>query len=190
MTDLNATIDQAQTPGTFNVLSFVEGTAYPTSEVVVYQDAQSATELLRLNNKRKELEANAVSADEKIDTTDIDAEIEALSEKVKNSAIIFELRGLPPGIVQELYNPNEEDEEKSLSAMDSLIAKTIVAARNASGARDAHLFTEEEVATLRRFLKEGEFGKLIKGVVDVNFNAVVFDQATDAGFLSRSTDLA
>lgn len=42
---------------------------------------------------------------------------------------------------------------------------------------------------LKRYLKEGEYGKLVQGVIDVNFNASVFDQATDAGFLGGSSDM-
>lgn len=177
-------ITQAQAQDTFDVFSFIEGTAYPTQDVTVYQDAKSAARLLELNEERKKAEVEVA------ETPELDAQIAELETAIKNSALTFELRGMPPGLVRELYNVEDGDEEAADGAEDKLIAGTIVAVTNAQGQRDVRVWDVEGVEKLRRFLKEGEFGKLIKGVVSVNFNATVFDQATDAGFLGGSADLA
>jgi hypothetical protein len=181
-------ITEAQAPGAFDVLSFIEGTAYPNEKVTVYTDALSATELLKANQDRLKMDESPDTQD----YTEINARIEELSEKVKKSVLTFELRGLPPGLVEELYNvpEGETDSEKIRSSENKLIANTIVAVTNVEGARDARVWDEAAVEKFRRYLKEGEFGKLVRGVVNVNFNAAVFDQATDAGFLGGSPDVA
>lgn len=180
-------IAQAQAPETFDVLSFLEGTAYPTETVTIYTDARSATALLKANQKRLDMDQSELTQD----YTDINAEIADLTEKVKKSVLSFDLRGLPPGLVKEIYNVGESAEEDDIrSAEDKLIAATIVSVTSADGKRDSRVWDEKAVEAFRRYLKEAEFGKLVQGVVNVNFNAAVFDEATDAGFLGRSTDLA
>jgi hypothetical protein len=184
--DVETAVTQAQAPGEFDVLSFISGTAYPTETVKVYTDAKSATDLLNANQKRLDMD----KSDEKSDYTDIDSKIEELIQKIESSALTFELRGMPPGVTQEIYNFAEDAEDNVVrTAENKLIAATIVSVTNAQGSRDGRIWDGEAVDGLRKFLKEGEFGKLVKGVVNVNFNAAVFDQATDAGFLGRSSDV-
>ena len=178
-------IDAAQAPGVFDVLSFIEGTAYPTQQVTVFTDAKSATELLERNKERLDAEVKGESV------TGLDDRIDYLIEQVQASTIVFDLRGMPPGIVEEIYPADDEADKKILMGRENkLIAHTIVRAMNFEGVVDARVWDEAAVAALRKFLKEGEFAKLSQGVAAVNFNAVVFDQATDAGFLSRGSDLA
>lgn len=180
MTEMDA-ITTAQAPDTFDVLSFIEATAYPTETVTVYTDAKSATALLALNEKRKTGDA--------WDTSD-DAEIEALSEAVKKSILTFELRGMPPGVVRDIYAATEDaDVEVQELAEAKLVASTIIRVRNYNGTEDGRVWGADDVKRLKRYLKEGEYGKLVQGVIDVNFNASVFDQATDAGFLGGSSDM-
>lgn len=178
MTETTHPVEAAQAPETFDVLSFVEGSAYPTQTVTVYADPKGATDLLAANDERFEIEKAHG------DTTEIDARIEKLSAQVKASALTFELRGMPPGLVRDLYAVKDDDgDDAVVEAENKLIAGTIVNVTNAQGSRDTRVWDAEAVGKLRRFLKEGEFGKLVKGVIDTNFNATVFDQATDAGFL-------
>ena len=180
MTEMDA-ITAAQAPDTFDVLSFIEATAYPTETVTVYTDAKSATALLALNEKRKTGDAWDTSNDE---------EMAALTEKVKNSVLVFDLRGMPPGIVRDIYDVTEElDKDAQELAEAKLVASSIVRVSNVHGTVDSRVWDAEAVTKLKRFLKEAEFGKLVNGVINVNFNASVFDQATDAGFLGGSSDM-
>lgn len=188
--DTVETIDAAQAATTFDVLAFIENTAYPTSEVVVFQDVKSADEYVKLINERVEYD----KAGKDWDVAD-DEKIEALGVKISDSAIVFELRGMPPGIVSEILKVNTPDDEEIPADIaqerdNELVAKTIIGAKNAKGVQDTHVWSAEDIAKLRKFLKEGEFGKLLKGVSEVNFNAMVFDQATDAGFSGRRSDVA
>ena len=184
------TIDTAQAQGTFDVLSFIEGTAYPTDEVKVYTDVISADALLKANEKRLKMDEAPEGVKEEFDK--VDAEIAELTNKVQNSALTFSLRGLPPGVVQEIYGnlAEEADPQLAREAEHKLIASTISGVTNAAGERDPRVWDAESVGKLRHFVKEGEYTRLIEGVVRVNFNASVFDQATDAGFLGGSSDVA
>lgn len=186
------TVDEAQAQGTFDVLSFIEGTAYPTDEVTIYTDVISAELLLKANAKRLKLDESPETQKVKAPQYEaLDAEIAELSEKVNSSTLKFSLRGLPPGIVQEIYGKltEESDAETSRAAEHKLIASTISNVESANGQRDPRVWDAESVEKLRHFIKEGEYQRLVEGVVRVNFNATVFDQATDAGFLGGSTDL-
>jgi hypothetical protein len=182
-------VAEAQAPAVFDVLAFVEGTAYPTKDVVIFQDAKSATDFVDAMNRRAAMPDEEVDSPEYIELSN---EIETLSDKIKASSMIFSLRGMPPGIVAEIMRvPDGEEETLHSEERDNkLIAKTIVSVRNAAGAVDQRVWDESQVKKLRDFLKEGEFGKLVTAVGDINFNAMVFDQATDAGFPGRSANVA
>lgn len=184
MTDQLDAITEAQAPDNFDVLSFIEGTAYPTERVTVYTAAKAATDLLALNNQRLINDKNGVVDDK------LDVQINDLTETVKKSALTFELRGMPPGLVRDIYNVSDEDSaEQQADAEHRLVANTITGVKNAANQSDSRVWDAEAVKALSRFLKEAEYAKLVKGVIDVNFNASVFDQATDAGFLGGSTDV-
>lgn len=192
-------VTAAQGEDTFDLLSFVQGTAYPVTEVVVFTDAKSAAEYLKVVEKRQKLEERQLVSDEKIDTDEFDARIDELSTKLHESALIFKMRGLPPGILEDLntkHFPEGEDDkspdfEKIATARDDeLISLTVTEITNAKGIKDTKPFTPESVATLRRFLKAGEFGKIVSAVIEVNFNARLFDRLTDAGFSGGSADVA
>lgn len=175
MTDTTTTnpVEAAQEQGVFDVLSFVKKTAYPTKEVVVFQDVESADKYLALTEERFELDTKGQP------TKEIDAQLVEVGDKIRESSIIFHLRGMPPGIVREILDrENVGDQEKD----DILIAHTIVKVTNHKGDADSSVWDAEKVRVLRDFLKEGEFAKLIRGVGEVNLNAVIFDHATDAGF--------
>lgn len=170
--------------GAFDVLSFIETVNYPEAEVVVFLDSKSADEYVKTVEKRNIEEPDADGP--------LTQKIEELAEKIKASSIIFKLRGMPPGHVRAIIEApeGEEDNEAASAAReDELVAKTIIEVRNHEGVVDPKPVTAETIQTFRTFLKEGEFGKLVRGVAEVNFNAAVFDNAVDAGFSSGSDDL-
>lgn len=187
--NIKEAVTGAQSPDTFDVLSFVEATAYPTEKVVVFQNVKAADEYVKLVQARAAREVDSGEPDA-ID----DDRIEELGNLIRESSIVFELRGMPPGVINDILKPDALDEEvtdEETAARDNdLIARTIVRATNHAGVADPRVWKAEDVAQLRKFLKEGEFGKLLKGVSDVNFKAAIFDDATDAGFSGRSTDVA
>jgi hypothetical protein len=173
---MNTVDTVVENPAEIDVLSFLDGAEYPTREVVVFTDVKSADEYVRLNG-RDDLDSDG------------EAELAELQAKVRKSAIIFHLRGMAPGIVNDLYTKNGDDEPET-EKENRLVASTVYKVTNGDGAEDKHAFTEDSVIKLRRYLKEGEFGKLIKGVIEVNFDANLFDRAVDAGFSSGRTESA
>lgn len=169
-------------PGVVDVLALLEGSEYPTREVVIFTDPKAGDEYVRLVQERTKLE-DALDTDNSKDQAELTYRIEALGNKLRESSLIFSLRGMAPGIVQELYKSvTDDDAEAEREAEHKMIGLTITGVKNGQGAEDKRVWDAEAIGTLRRYLKEGEFGKLVKGVVEVNFDANLFDRAVDAGF--------
>lgn len=175
------TVETATAPGTFDVLAFVQQTAYPTREVIVFTDVVAGDEYVRLSSGG----VDASKADEH------ETKLTALEEKLAASSITFTLRGMPPGVVQDILGKYDSDDEKqSLEADNELAAHSIIAVTDAQGNKDTAEWNKEKVADLRKYIQGSEVGKLIAGVVEVNFTARLFDNAVDAGFSGRRTDVA
>lgn len=164
--DETTVVDEALAPQTFDVLSFIEGTAYPEETVTILTDIATAREYVAL-----------VNGEDKYD----EADAEALRVKLADTALNFKLRGFPPGMVEEILEKYASDEDPS-GADAHLIAKAIVGVTNAKGEPDARLWSPDDVIKLKRFLAEGEYVKLLTSVANIIFNAAVFDRAVDAGF--------
>lgn len=177
-------VEQATAPTTFNVMSFIQDTAYPTGTVKVYTDITAAKEILRLNKERQALEAQDMDEAEKITP-----KIEEMTARAEASALTFNLRGFPPAIVSEIMDAHNTEENDS-AADPHLIAKAIVSVENAEGGVDDHMWTAEEVTAFRGYIAEGQWLVLLGGVADVLFNATVFDKTVDAGFLGGRPDVA
>lgn len=194
MTETIDPIKVAQSQDEFDVLSFVSGTAYPTASVQLYTDVAAVKELLKYNQERLDAEVKNATAegDVSIDIKPLDERVEKLTQRVQETAITFNLRGMPPGIVEEIYPASDEDvsDEEEQNRTNKLIAHTIQSVVSATGAMDSRVWDVDAVTTLRKNIQGGEFVKLVKAVTSVNFNALVFDKATDAGFLGGSTDVA
>lgn len=188
-------------PKTFDVLSFVAQQAYPTEEVVVYTDTETAYKLAKVVKERK--------AAEKAKEVDPEAETppgptvgyeDELREKLAASALTFKLRGKSPKALKELADRLTPEDYESKTAEEkakidedhqvTLIAECTVAVKNAQGDVDAQ-WDANKVIALRDYLNAGEFMKLVEAIVQVNFNVKVFDDAVDAGFpLGRSESAA
>lgn len=178
----NTAIDNATSPESFDVLSFVEQTAYPTEFVTLFTDVVAA---------RKYAETKKAFGDaQDSDTAEkVEAKLAELEEQLKLSSLTFKLRGFPPGIVNELIE-QYSTEENPTGADAHVIAKAIISVTAGNGNIDAHSWTAEEVIRLRNNVAEGQYLKLLGGVANVVFNSAVFDQVTDAGFSGGSTDVA
>ena len=148
MTDTNP-VEAAQQPGTFDVLSFLEQVAYPTEKVVLFTDAASAEEYIKLNKQRLERE-DAVDPD----NDPLTVKIEELGEKIRKSSLIFNLRGMPPGMVRDVLD-NEGTEDFPVTEQDrdnKLIAMTIERVTDQNNNVDPRVWDQETVAKLRRYL--------------------------------------
>jgi hypothetical protein len=190
MTDTTNPVTQALEPGVFDVLSFIEKTAYPTERIVVFQNAKAADDYVKAVADR---DARDNSDDARTggvpdpETDPLTIRINELADQIRESSIVFDLRGMPPGFVGNILNKEDLNE---IEKDDELIALSIVKVSNSRGEVDPRTWSREMVSKLRTYLKESEFAKLIRGVANVNLNSAIFDQAVDAGFLSGSSDVA
>lgn len=187
--DETTVVEEALKPGVFDVLAYVEQTAYPEKFVTLFRDINAAREYTELIAERQKLEDKQVGEATEISTDDLDARVDESRQKLEDSAMIFKLRGFAPGVVQEMLNQyNENDNDNKADSY--LIARTIINVSNAKGEVDNHTWESDDVLKLKRFIAENEYMKLLAGVADVLFNAAAFDRAVDAGFSSGRSDMA
>ena len=186
------TVEEAQKPGTFDVLSFVEGTAYPTDYVTLFRDVAAAKKYADLVAERMKYDGlDEATGESKAKAEELTEQIAAAQEELEASAMTFKLRGFAPGIVDEIMTAHNDPEKPEDNTADShLIAHAIVYVTDVDGNQDNHTWTAEDVLRLKRYLAEGEYVKLLSGVANVIFNAAVFERAADAGFPRGRVDVA
>jgi myosin heavy subunit len=227
-------INEHKAQGTFSLTAHLEGRGYPTKDVTVFTDAESAFALAEINERLEALandrsrmlkaakEAAAEEADllrqeakdrrEAITAAEqstkrtkafkdlvkeydaLEAQADELREKVKESRLEFHLRGISPGHLNKIRKDIIKQAEKDESDPDELgtlvsnawIAPQIISVTNAAGDKDEHVFTTDEVATIRDLLPESQWAKLDEAVSDLSFKSHYIDAAVDPGFLPRS----
>lgn len=216
-------VEAFKAPGTFSLDKFLVDAAYPTETVTVFTDAYSVNEYLKLqverdrvNDKIKDAEeSNRIAAREHqrtvggdtgpelVDTSDLvilvnelEAKMAEWDDKVAKSGLVFEVRGMPPAIVELISSKYFTDRKKDYAntpeedARDfELVAKSIIKVTGPDGS-ESTTFYVDDVKLLKGKLVDGQYMKLIAAVAHVNLNGALFDQATDASFLSRRTNLA
>lgn len=170
-------VETALNADTFDVLAFVEGTAYPIDHVTLFTDIVAAKEYAELVSS----ELNSEEAKSPEDQEVYQEKLDVLAAKLKATSLTFKVRGFAPGIVDEIMSKNSSDENPS-GADDMLVARAIISVTNGAGAQDERSWTEEDVKKLKTYVAEGEYLKLLGTVAGVIFNAAVFKQAADAGF--------
>ena len=217
---MSDTVEAAKAPGVFSLDQFLAGVAYPVEEVTVFTDAFSVNELLKLRGQRAEAEGKLAKAEQAkrsakkeqrtisgdaeptpvVDPETLEAlqdDIDKLDAQVAKSALHFKLRGMPPHIVEAVTKKHFTDPKKEYentpeeSARDyELVAKTIIGVTDVDGNTATEEITPEYVEKLKGALLSDEYGKIIRQVAHVNLNGALFDEATDASFLSGRSDVA
>ncbi len=214
-------------PSTFSLDKFLAGIEYPIEKITVFTDARSVNELNKLIAKRAELEAKqielsqaarkpkgprTISTAEQIDAPEsnaldiVVAELEVLQSaiddfdrRVAESALIFELQGMPPEVIENItikhYGVNLEHKDFSGTPEeeardDEMISRSIISVTNHFGDRATDTIDAAYIKKLRGALVENEYLHLVQGVARVNLDAALFDHSTDASFLSGRADLA
>lgn len=175
---LVAGADRVLNKGTFSIVAAVQGsgTTYPTDDVVVNSDLGTAYEIAKLEKK-----ANKPGAD--IDA--IDAEIDALREKMKEHTYVFHMRGISPGTRDAVDKEYPVDKQENIWPHNlAMLATHIVRVTDAEGNVDDHLFTREDVETIANWLPATEFDKIYNKQQELTFQASYIDNAMSADFLS------
>lgn len=217
---MTETIDAAKAPGVFSLDKFLAEVAYPEEEVTLFTDARSVNELMKLRTEYRDVEGKVaelskdkrkgqrtVSGEQPIEATlktelenrlvAIQTEIDALDDKVGESAITFKLRGMPQHVVEAITSKYFTDKNKNYSGTPEeedrdyeLMARSVIQVTDANGNIDHTEMTADRIKTIRGALLENEYVRLVQHVAHVNLNGALFEQATDASFLSRRSHLA
>lgn len=190
-------------PTTFDFSKYVsEKATVPDDSVVVYLDAKTAYEIDRLKADHDEWQKDP-GARSITEMADVDERLEAMQEKIKESALTFYMRavGEPErDVLREKVNRSlplasnaSEDEREMVGAqryeatLNSWVGAAITKVVTPEGAENRDKFDREKVADLRNLLHVGEWQKLVRLVNELSFNESLIDRAVDAGFPGRGT---
>ena len=185
-------VEEAQKKGKFNLVDAIKGRAFPEKSVDVYIDANSAFQLELIRNRMNEI--GGLENQEEFDR--LEAQANALVQKIKDSRITFTMRGVGQGIVEEAMKAAdtahpEEDENGSNPEWTKyylcyLIAKNIVKVADAGGNEDESEFTVDDLLILRDTIPVDSWGVLIETMQQLTLAGSYFGAVTDAGFLPKS----
>lgn len=190
---VNETIElvkDAQKQGTFNLADVIKGRGYPTKDVTIYTDVESAFKLVEIEAKLNE------SADDTEAYIALEAEAKALAETVQASKLIFTMRGVNQATVEHINEttndlfgrPEELDDpsEWSKNQVAGFVASNIVRVTDADGNVDERLFTREDALELRGLLPADSWHVLVATMQKLTLASGFFDGLTDSGFLPKS----
>lgn len=208
--------EDLKTSETFDLVSVLNGTSYPTEDVKVYLNGAKAHELNALVEEIDELEKLAGEAGndggitESPEKQELDAQIEDLKarrkqviEDISSSALTFSLRGLAPEqwrIIGKTWRrkikPASKAEDDVLDAEElrnlkinaELLSTSIVKVTNAQGGVSNGAVTLEAAEKLFHTLIESEYDRLFNTAVNLTLGNATFHNilAGDADFLSES----
>ena len=164
---------------TFDLFAFVEGQGYPEDSVRVYTDQKSVYEIGKL-----ETEMSNEKDSDRVDALDVS--VKALTEKVRDSSLVFNLRGVPTPIVLDVekkmdakYGEESDDNrERHIERMSELVALSILDVENHEGAKDTRKWDKETIEKLFETLPNGQGAKLIDAVIELTLRARTFENYT------------
>jgi len=195
-------INEAKTPGTFNLVDTIQGTAYPEEQAIVFTNVRAVYEYGALREQINNFEI--IHEDDRTlggygeHQEEYDALLAARDEayqKARASGLTFHLKGLSPTLVDAVAKEkrakaktayegwSEEDKSEAIifDIEDELIARATQRVVNAEGAVNTDV-TAPVVRHMRDTLPETEFTKIRFALNEVQFKAVLFDEEIDAGF--------
>lgn len=178
-------VTKAQEKGTFSVLDAAAGVAYPTDSVTIFTDVASGYRASMLQNE-------AAKIDDVDRLNEIDEEIATLVQKIKDTALTFNLRGFNQKVLRGILDSVKTEFEDidygpgAERANMKYIATSIESVENAQGEVDNHVWTWEDVANLKGSIPEESFNQLAVKTAQLSLASTYFDEATDADFLSES----
>lgn len=182
-------VKEAQKQGTFNLSEVIKGRGYPHKSVTIYTDAEAAFSLIEIEAKMLRLD---LGSDE---YKDLEAEANRLATAVKESRLIFHMRGVGQLIVEQA----EAEAEKAHPSIDGersddwykhymayLVASNIVKVEDANGNIDERIFTADDVEDFRNFLPIDSWALLMSTMQQLTLATGYFKGLTNADFLPRS----
>jgi hypothetical protein len=184
-------VEEAQSKKVFNLADAIKGRAYPKKDVVIYLDDETALRLVEINDLMN------VSLDEK-EVAALEAEAQLLSEKIKDSALVFSMRGVSQATIERVL---EDCNKKHGIGKDEdplgnptwfkdyvtlLVSENIEHVADGNGNIDDEKFTYDKIEELRKNIPSNEWAKLVEAMQKLTLAGGYFEQLTDAGFLQKS----
>lgn len=164
------------TPETFDVLAVAQGRSYPKDTVHVYMDHEAA----HLLHKGEVL---AADLKEGADVDAWDAERKGLIERVKSSAVVFDLQGLSQKAIKAIedqadakFGVDDESEAKNSWRNKAFLAAHIAKVTNVSGAVDPNPWDADRVEAFEGDAPPEEYAKLFTKMLELTFKAAYFEQ--------------
>jgi len=189
ITETLSLVKEAQSKGVFNLSEVIKGRGFPTKDVTIYLDAESAFELAQLDQEMNDF----LDADYR---AELDAKAQELAAKIRKSALTFTMRGVSQKIVDKVMadanekHPRDDDNGNNPEwvkfYVSSLVAQNIIRVTDAEGNVDEHLFTVEEIYSLREEITRDAWDVLADTMQKLTLASGYFEQLTDAGFLPKS----
>jgi hypothetical protein len=194
--------EEAKQPGTFNLLEAIKDRAYPTENINVYLDEETAYEASVINEKLKEVEEPSAEY-KKLKT-----ELDSLIKKLEESKYVFTITGISEGKREELYeesvkvyplvyteekNPftgeikkvEEESKERDRLFTNMLWSAHIKKITSPSGQIQEAL-TTAEIKQLRDVLPLAAVGSINQAIDKIRAATAVFMFTVDEDFLAKS----
>jgi hypothetical protein len=184
-------VEEAQSKKVFNLADAIKGRAYPKKDIVIYLDDETALRLVEINDLMN------VSLDEK-EVATLEAEAQLLSEKIKESALVFSMRGVSQATIERVledcnkkHGIGKDEDPLSNSAwfkdyVTLLVCENIEQVSDGNGNVDDAKFDYDKVEELRKNIPSNEWAKLVEGMQKLTLAGGYFEQLTDAGFLQKS----
>lgn len=180
-------VKEAQKQGTFNLAAVIKGRGYPSKDVTIYTDVDSAFKLIAIEEKLKSLsEPDA----------DLEAEANGLAQLVQDSKLTFHMRGVSQGVVEEVTNSANSlypEDETGQRADDwykyytvRLVAENVLKVTDANDNVDEHVFTYEEMLEIRNNIPVDSWQIIVSTMQQLTLAGGYFKGLTDAGFLPKS----
>jgi hypothetical protein len=181
---------EAQSKKVFNLSDAIKGRSYPQKDAVVYLDDESAMKLVELD----EIMSYTTDPEE---LKKLEAEAAKLSKAIKDSALIFKMRGVSQDAIElVLKQLNEKYKVKGSAGTENpdwmrdyittLVGMNIISVVDASGSEDDSTYDFDKTEEIRRNIPAAEWGKLVEMMQKLTLAGGYFEQLTDAGFLQKS----
>lgn len=173
-------VENAMDSKTFSIIEAAAGRSYPNKDVVIYLDHEAAYQASLIEEKiAYERDSDKVNA--------LDEEIQVLREKIVESELTVHMRGTSRGVRRQIEKRSRkvDDTDRAEFLTHENVAAHIIRVTDHEGNVDEHLFTGEEVQTLFDTLPDESVTKLLNAMNELTFEAMYFDSAVSADFLSR-----
>lgn len=194
--ELENAVVELMSEESFDVLEFVRGAILPVDKVKIFTDADAAVKVARLVAQQEEYAEREREAIKRGEVAGIDAdygyvdedEIDALANRLEDSAIIVHIRGLAPKLRRavekniEATHSLKEDPEDYYKALNHRIIAQSVTGVERQGKLYPAKWDDAFVADFEEELYEVEFNKLIVATGAVTYIADQFDAAVTPDF--------